>query len=90
MTDAPRLQSRLRSCLQAILDLESELTTLHLAEPLLSEFAVLKDIYQRLETILVQEDDVKRIEDATTHFLAELKCSVKAEPHTHPGQRYIQ
>lgn len=90
MTDAPRLQSRLRSCLQAILDLEPELTTLNLAAPLLSEFAVLKDIYQRLETIFVQEDDVKRIEDATTHFLAELKGSVKAEPHTHPGQRYIQ
>lgn len=90
MTDAPRLQIRLRSCLQAILDLERELKTLHLAEPLLAEFTVLKDIYERVETIAVQEDDIKRIEDATAHFLAELKGSVKADPHAHHGQRYMQ
>ncbi|CAK7013746.1 MAG: hypothetical protein DELT_02169 [Desulfovibrio sp.] len=90
MTDAPRLQIRLRSCLQAILALEPELKTLNLAEPLLAEFAVLKDIYGRLETLFVQEDDVKRIENATAHFLAELKGSVKADQLARSGQRYIQ
>jgi hypothetical protein len=90
MTDAPRLQIWLRSCLQAILELEPELKMLNLAEPLLAEFAVLKDIYERVETIFFKEDDVKRIENATAHFLEELKGSVKPDPHVHPGQRYIQ
>lgn len=90
MTDAPRLQIRLRSCLQAILDLEPELKTIHLAEPLLEEFALLKNIYEKLETVFVQEDDVKRIEDATSNFLAELKGSMKPASLARHGQRYIQ
>lgn len=90
MTEAPRLQIRLRSCLQAILDLEPELKTLRLAEPLLAEFVTLKDIYGKLETLFVQEDDVQRIENATANFLAELKGSMKTEFRTYPGQRYLQ
>lgn len=90
MNDAPRLHLRLRSCLQAILDLESELKTLHVAEPLLAEFATLKDIYNKLETLMIQEDDVQRIENATAHFLNELKGSIKQEPGTRSGQKFLQ
>ena len=90
MSAAPQLHIRLRSCLQAILELEPELKNLQVAEPLLAEFTVLKDIYNRLETLFVQEDDVRRIEDATAHFLDELKGTVKQESVSRPGQRYLQ
>lgn len=90
MSDSPRLQLRLRSCLQAILELEPELKTLQLAEPLLAEFSVLKDIYNRLETLMIQEDDVRRIEDATAHFLKELEGTVKQDTILPMGQRFLQ
>jgi hypothetical protein len=90
MDDIPRLQIRLRSCLQAILDLEVELKANHLAEPLLAEFVVLKDIYNRMETLFIEEEDVRRIEDATSHFLAELKGSIRQESVSHAGQRFLQ
>ncbi|MCC8193942.1 MAG: hypothetical protein LIP28_04780 [Deltaproteobacteria bacterium] len=90
MTSVPRLHSRLRSCLQAILELEPELKTLRAAGPLLSEFTVLKDIYNRLETLLVQEEDVKRIEEATANFFEELKGSIKQEAVVRSDQRYLQ
>lgn len=89
-TASPQLHIRLRSCLQAILELEPELKNLQLAEPLLVEFSALKDIYNRLETLFVQEDDVKRIEDATAHFLEELKGTVKQKSLTRSEQRYLQ
>ena len=90
MTTVPQLHIRLRSCLQTILELESELKDLQVAEPLLAEFTVLKDIYNRLESLLVQEEDVKRIEDATSHFLDELKGTVKQNATVRPGQRFLQ
>ena len=90
MNNAPQLHLRLRSCLQTILELEQDLKVLQVAEPLLAEFSVLKDIYARLESLNVQEDDVKRIEDATAHFLNELKGTVKQENVSRSGQRYLQ
>ena len=90
MSNAPRLYLRLRSCLQTILELEPELETLRPAETLLSEFSVLKDIYNRLETLMIQEEDVQRIEDATAHFLKELEGSVKHGSASRSGQRFLQ
>lgn len=90
MNDAPRLHFRLRSCLQAILDLEPELKTIELAEPLLAEYATLKNIYNKLDTLAIQEDDVRRIENATAHFLEELKGTVKQESSLRPEQRFLQ
>ncbi|GHV54430.1 hypothetical protein FACS1894206_07200 [Deltaproteobacteria bacterium] len=79
MDDVPRLHIRLRSCLQTILELEPELQTIEMAEPLLAEFSVLKGIYNKLETLLIFEDDVRRIEEATAHFLEEIQYSVSRE-----------
>ena len=90
MEDSPRLQLRLRSCLQAILELEPELQSIRAAEPLLSELSVLKEIYGKLETLLIQEEDVKRIEEATANFFEELKGSIKQEGITRSGQRFLQ
>lgn len=90
MEITPRLQLRLRSCLQAILDLEPELKNISSAEHLLTELSVLKEIYGRLETLLVQEEDVRRIEEATANFFAELKGSIKQESSARSGQRFLQ
>lgn len=67
------LNSRLRNCLVTILELEEELEQTELGPVLQSEFSVLKDVVQRLESVMVEEGDVCRIEAATTRFLAEIK-----------------
>ena len=90
MTSIPRLHLRLRSCLQAILEIEPELKAIQAAEPLLTELTILKEIYGRLETIAVQEEDVKRIEEATANFFEELKGSIKRDTAERPEQRFLQ
>ena len=90
MPSALRLHMRLRSCLQTILDLEPELKTIRSAEPLLMEFTVLKEIYGRLDTILLYEDDVRRIEEATTTFFEELKGSIHRDASTQSEPRILQ
>ena len=90
MQDNSRLHSRLRSCLQTILDLEPDLERMQIARPLLAEFEMLKNIYSRLETILIRENDVKRIEEATEHFLAEMKGPMKELLARSAGQRLLQ
>lgn len=90
MDNAPRLHLRLRSCLQAIIDFEPVLQSIHAAESLLVELSVLKDIYGRLETLLIQEEDVSRIEEATASFFKELKGSIKQESPERPCQRFLQ
>lgn len=70
---ASPLHSRLANCLETILELESDLEQLELGHVLLSEFSQLKAFLERLDTVRVDEDDVRRIETATTNFLEELK-----------------
>lgn len=84
------LHLRLRSCLQAILDLESELKNIRSAEPLMPELSVLRDIYGRLETLLIQQEDVERIEEATVNFFEELKGSIKQKSIVRFDQRFLQ
>lgn len=90
MQNDPRLHSRLRNCLQTILDLEPDLERLQITQVLSNEFTTLKDICERLETISIQEDDVQRIENATAHFLAELKGPMENASPPFPGQRTLQ
>jgi hypothetical protein len=90
MTTVPRLHLRLRSCLQAILDLEPELKAVRAAEPLLTELTVLKEIYGKIETLSIQEEDVQRIEEATANFFEELKGSFRRNGITRPEQRFLQ
>ena len=71
--DTTLLTSRLRNCLLTILELEEVLEQTHLGPALQKEFAVLKQVMQRLENVTVEESDVCRIEAATSRFLAELK-----------------
>ena len=90
MHNNSRLHSRLRNCLQTILELEPDLERLQIVRPLLAEFEMLKNIYNRLETILIQENDVKRIENATEHFLAEMKGPMKELFARSTEQRLLQ
>jgi len=90
MPSVHRLHMRLHSCLQAILNLEPELKTLQAAEPLLVEFSILKEIYNRLDTLSLQEEDVRRIEEATSNFFEEIKGSISQEPVIQSEQRFLQ
>ena len=67
------LHSRLRNCLLTILELEGTLTATYLGPALRDYFLLLKSILQRLENVHTDEGDVRRIEAATSRFLAELK-----------------
>jgi len=67
------LQSRLRNCLQTIIELEPTLMKLDLGEPLLREFRLLRSFITRLDQLEIAEADVLRIEAATNRFLDELK-----------------
>jgi len=64
---------RIANCLQTILELEPELERLELGSSLLDEFAVLKSFLEKLDKVEVSEEDVRRIELATSNFLDELK-----------------
>lgn len=67
------LSSRLRNCLQTILELEESLADTHLGPLLSEEFLMLKHVTRRLSGVHIEEADVRRIEAATDKFLAELK-----------------
>jgi hypothetical protein len=90
MPEDPRLQSRLRSCLQTILDLEQSLGQMDATRPILAEFVMLRDICGRIETLMIHEDDVRRIEDATANFLHELQLSLKNNLPALSGGRVLQ
>lgn len=67
------LQLRLMNCLETIIELERDLERLDLGYVLLSEFSQLKDFMERIDQVSVDEEDVRRIEAATSNFLDELK-----------------
>ncbi len=72
-SNATTLQSRLLNCLETIIELERDLERLELGHVLLSEFSQLKTFMERIDQVTVDEEDVRRIEAATSNFLDELK-----------------
>lgn len=75
----PRRKARLINCLQTILDLEVELRSIRQAESILKELISLRSIMRDLDfkSVRLEEDDVRRIEGATTAFLHELKLHLQ-------------
>lgn len=67
------LRTRLRICLQTILEMEPQLASIELKDYLADEFSVLKEFIGKLDNVPLSEDDVKRVEEATMDFLAELE-----------------
>lgn len=66
-------QARLHFCLQTILELEPQLAELELDDQLQTEFRELKELMHKVRRREVQEDEVRRVEEATTVFLEELQ-----------------
>ncbi|HEU6437884.1 hypothetical protein FVW20_01695 [Desulfovibrio oxamicus] len=90
MQDHEGLHSRLKNCLQTILELEPDLERLELGGELMQEFTVLKSFMERLDAVLLDEDDVRRIERATANFLEELKGPVSAMRRRGEQRRLLQ
>jgi hypothetical protein len=82
------LLSRITSCLQAILDLEPKLARLDLGPAVIQEFETLKRFLKKVDTVELSEKDVARIEEATAHFLDELKLPLSLVDRTR--NRFLQ
>ena len=74
------LQARVLNCLQTILDLESDLKRLTLSESLLEDFENLRELIVRIDDVALKEEEVQRIEAATSQFLLELKVPLALDP----------
>lgn len=80
--------ARISNCLETILDLEPELEKIELGKSLLEEFGVLKDFLQKIDSVALNEDDVERVEAATSNFLEELRAPLaKSRTGRAPSQR---
>jgi hypothetical protein len=66
------LQSRLRNCLQTILELNESMGIHPFGLAFADELARLREFLARLDSIALREEDVARIEDATGVFFKEL------------------
>lgn len=67
------LHNRLHNCLQTILDLKNEEYLAPYHAVFSRELDALENILQRMSYINITEDDVERIEQATSRFFTELE-----------------
>lgn len=84
----PQAQShlyRISNCLQTILELETALKRLEMGHALVKEFVVLKAFLEKIDRVDLREEDVLRIERATSTFLDELKG-----PLSQAGERSLR
>lgn len=75
------LRLRLVSCLQTIIDLEPDLKHLDLEKKLEKEIKVLKTVIRKIDQFQIDEDDVLRVEEATSLFLEELQLPLACSEH---------
>lgn len=68
-----RLEARLRSCLQAILDLEAALQQAGWKGVMQQDLAQVRRILSRIGSLSLQEQEVLQVERATCSLLQELK-----------------
>ncbi len=89
--DPSSLQLRLSNCLQTILELEPALQKLEMGHMLTKELAELKTLIGRLHGVHLAEDDVTRIEHATSSFLDELRMPMSLiEEHGAAKRQLLQ
>ena len=81
---------RITNCLQTILDLESQLEKLEHGNSLLDEFAVLKSFLEKIDKVELSEEDVERIEKATSNFLKELEGPLNRQADRRKADRRLQ
>ena len=72
------LQTRLRSCLQTIIDLEPSIAQTEIGAKMLVEFEILKKFLKDMDKLSLTEADVERVENSTNVFLQELSMPVSA------------
>lgn len=72
-----KLQVRLKNCIQTILELEPDMKAGVWGRYFDMELSSLKDYLLQVDQMELAEEDVKRLENATATFLAELKLSRK-------------
>ncbi|MBN2140953.1 MAG: hypothetical protein PHV85_02605 [Desulfovibrionaceae bacterium] len=82
--------ARIANCLQTILDLEPELRKLELGASLTDEFDVLKNFLEKVDRLDLTEDDVRRVEKATSTFLEELRGPLSLAQEHGDAQRRLQ
>ena len=71
------LQTRLRSCLQTIIELEPTIAQTEIGPKMLVEFEILKKFLKDMDKLSLTEADVERVENSTNVFLQELSVPVK-------------
>jgi hypothetical protein len=67
------LQIRLRNCLQTILDFNESMEAKGFGFAFSGELKLLREFLGRLDSMVLSEADVLRIEDATAVFFGELR-----------------
>ena len=68
-----QLQVRLRNCLQTILEMEPDISSLSVRAKFNTELEIIKEYLDRVEDLDLAEEDVLRLERATANFLDELR-----------------
>ena len=91
-TGIPRRKARLMNCLRTILDLEAELRNVREAGMLLGELTSLRSIMHEmdLQQVPLKEDDIQRIEKATSAFLRELRIHFLHHNGGTPAREHLQ
>ena len=73
MTEKHIYKMRVENCIGTIIDVHKIISKKPEYRTLISQFEELRDLLERLDMSLVQEEDVQRIEQATNSLLNELK-----------------
>ena len=73
-------QIRIINCIHTILELEHDMRSGEWGRYFDMELSSLKDYLAQVDQMNLAEEDVRRLENATATFLAELKLSRKGKP----------
>ncbi len=84
------LQLRLKNCLQTILDVESDVSKYPLYSAFKPEMETLKKYLIDVDNLELSEDEVLRLENATTQFLSELYLPMSEGAENNNKQRVLQ
>ena len=74
------LQLRLKNCLQTILELEPDMRSGRWGRSFDAELRTLRQYLRQVDQMDLAEDDVRRLETATTTLLAELRRTRRCPP----------
>ncbi|QJT08224.1 hypothetical protein [Oceanidesulfovibrio marinus] len=84
------LHERLKNCIQTILELEPDVERLELGHILRDEYSTLRDFLERVDSVHLEEGEVRRIEEATSSFLEELESPLGNARDPRPRGRIMQ